>query len=150
MGCSTLTSQGVLVPHRSDPQLTKGMAALYRWTSVLWIITASSLGTYAYGTSLLAHAPQLRLIVPMLALLVAVVMLVRVFVPYRPSWTRWTLPLMGAVSVCTFLLSLFGAEGLGLTAARVGVVGLTLVPALFAYTHWVGESLVGPGKGTAQ
>lgn len=123
------------------------MAALYRWTSVLWVVAAVSLGIYAHGTTLLANAPLLRLVVPVLALVVAVAMLVRVFVPYRPRWTRWTLPLMGAVSVCTFLLSLFGAEGLGLTSARIGVVGLTLVPALFAYTHWVGETLVTSGKG---
>lgn len=126
------------------------MAALYRWTSVLWLVTASSLGTYAYGTTLLAHAPQLRLAVPALAFVVAIAMLVRVFVPYRPDWTRWTLPLMGALSMCTCLLSFFGAEGLGLTAARVGVVGLTLVPALFAYTHWVGEAVVSVGKGATR
>lgn len=124
------------------------MAALYRWTSILWLVTASSLGIYAYDTTLLLHAPQLRLVVPALAVVVALAMLVRLLVPYHPQWTRWTLPLMGALSVCTCLLSFFGAEGLGLTAARVGVVGLTLVPALFAYTHWVGESLVTAGKGS--
>lgn len=122
------------------------MSALYRWTSVLWIVAAASLGVYAYGTTLLAKAPQLRLVVPVLALVVAVAMLLRVFAPYRAQWTRWTLPLMGALSVCTCILSFFGAEGLGLTSARVGVVGLTLVPALFAYTHWVGETLVSSGK----
>ena len=129
-----------------DKPLTSGMAALYRVMSVLWIVTAASLGVYAHGTTLLADAPQLRLAVPLLATVVIVAMLVRLFAPYHPQWTRWTLPLMGTLSVCTCILSFFCAEGLGLTAARVGVVGLTLVPALFAYTHWVGEALVSAGN----
>lgn len=122
------------------------MAALYRWTSVLWVVAAASLGSYAYGTTLLSNAPQLRLVVTALAFLIAVVMLVRVFTPYRPDWTRWTLPLMGGLSMCTCLLSFFGAEGLGFTPARLGVIGLTAVPAMFAYTHWVGEAVVTAGK----
>lgn len=122
------------------------MAALYRVMSVLWIVTAASLGIYAYGTTLLADAPQVRMAVSTLTFVVVVAMLVRLFAPYHPQWTRWTLPLMGMLSVCTCILSFFGAEGLGLTASRVGVVGLTLVPALFAYTHWIGEGLVSAGK----
>lgn len=117
------------------------MSWLYRWTSTLWIVAAGSLGTYAHGTTLLRDAHVLRVVVPSLALVVVVAMVLRLLVPYHPEWTRWTLPLMGALSVCTTMLSLFGAEGLGYTWARVGVVGLCAVPALFAYTHWVGEAV---------
>lgn len=139
--------RGFLVTSRSDQPLTPGMTALYRWSSVLWVLAASSLGFYAHGSSLLNDAPQLRLVVPILAAAVALVMLARLFVPARARWGRWTLPLMGALSLCTCLLSLFGAQGLGYTPARVGVVGMTLTLALFAYTHWIGEALVTTPKG---
>lgn len=131
----------------TDNPLTPGMTALYRFTSVVWSIAAVALGLYAHGSALMANAPQLRLVLPVLAAGVALVMLVRVFVPSRARWGRWTLPLMGALSLCTCMLSVFGAQGLGYTPARIGVVGLTLVVGLFAYMHWIGEALVATGKG---
>jgi peptidoglycan/LPS O-acetylase OafA/YrhL len=115
---------------------------LYRWMSVLWMLLAVSLGLYAYGSALLQEADAARLVVPVLAGLVALAMLARLLVPDRPVWTRWALPLMGVLCMSTFMLSVFGAEGLGLTASRLGVCGLVLCAGLFAYTHWHGERVV--------
>lgn len=126
------------------------MSGLYRWTSLIWIFAAVALGLYAHDTTLLRDAGALRVAVPVLALVVALAMAVRLFVPYHPEWTRWTLLLMGTLSVCTTILSVFGAEGLGYTWARLGVIGMCGGYALFAYTHWVGESLYRADREGAQ
>lgn len=115
---------------------------LYRWSSALWMLLAASLGLYAHGSVMLAPYTALRMIVPLLAMVVFVAMLLRMFLPGRPTWTRWSLHLMGLLGVCTFIISLFGAEGLGLTTARVGICGLVLSSGLFAFTHWLGEAVV--------
>lgn len=122
--------------------LSPALTALYRWASLLWMLAACAMGAYAYGSTLLRDAVVLRHLIPALAAVVAVAMLVRVVAPYRAQWTRWTMILMGFLSSCTALQSAFGVEEIGVTAARLGVVGLTLFPALIAYTHWLGESLV--------
>ena len=128
---------------RSSP-LPPGMTALYRWSSAVWLMTACAMGSWAYGSTLLQDAVILRHVVPAFAALVAVAMLVRLIAPYRAKWTRFTMMLMGGLSMCTTLQIAFGVEEAGVTAARLGVIGLTLFPALIAYTHWVGESLVIP------
>ncbi len=120
------------------------MAVLYRYTSLLWMVASASLGGYAYGSALLAHATVLRMVVPVLAAVVFLAMTLRLVTPGRPQWTRWTLPLMGGLSVCVFILALFGVESLGFTPVRLGAAGLTLSPALVAYLHWIGERMVGP------
>lgn len=122
----------------------KGIAALYRYTSALWMLTSASLGGYVYGSVLVANATVLRLVVPALAAVVFVAMAFRLFTPGRPQWTRWTLPLMGTLSVCVFIMALFGIESLGWTPVRLGAAGLTLAPALVAYLHWIGERMVSP------
>lgn len=115
---------------------------LYRWMSVVWMLLAVSLGLYSYGSTLLQEADAARLVVPVLAALVALAMFGRLIAPHRPGWTQWALPLMGVLCMTTFVLSVFGAEGLGLTAPRLGVCGLVLCAGLFAYTHWHGERVV--------
>lgn len=129
-------------PRPSPAPLPPGLAIMYRWTSALWLMLACAMGCYAYGSTLLRDAVILRLVLPGLAALVAVAMLVRLVAPYRSQWTHWTMVLMGGLSMSTALQSAFGVEEIGFTAARIGVIGLTLFPALIAYTHWIGERLV--------
>lgn len=117
------------------------LIVVYRWTSVLWLMYAASLGAFASGSALLERTP-VRYVVTTLAVLAALAMLLRLFVPWHPEWTRWSLPLIGALSLSTAVHAAFGVEGLGFTLARVAVVGLTLVPGLMAYVHWIGLSAV--------
>lgn len=129
---------------RQLPRLSPALNGIYRLSAVIWMISAASLGGYAYGSVLLADAGPLRLVVPALASLVFLAMLLRLLAPGRPAWSRWALPLLGGLSVCTTTLTAFGVEEAGITAVRLAVIGLTFVPGLIAYAHWVGESLVQP------
>jgi uncharacterized membrane protein YhhN len=116
---------------------------LYRVTSLVWVLVAAGLCLSTWGSVLLSVLAPMRAVVSVLAALMALGMLVRAFVPGKPQWTRWTLPLMGSTSVATFFLALFASniDG-GYTISRIGYSLLLLSPALFAYTFWVGERVV--------
>lgn len=116
---------------------------IYRLISAVWALYALGLSMSVYGSPLLAYADPGRYVVTALAVLTTLGMLVRMIVPGRPQWTRWTLPVIGSIGVASFVLAQFGAEYLGgLTWARTGYSVLVLMPALIAYVHWVAERLV--------
>lgn len=116
---------------------------IYRALSAIWALYAAGMAMSVYGSQLLAFADPGRYIVAGLAALTTIGMLLRMVVPGKPEWTRWTLPVIGSVGVAAFTLAQFGADYLGgLTWARTGYSLLLLTPALIAYAHWVAERLV--------
>lgn len=118
---------------------------LYQLTSAVWTIYAISLALSIHGTTLLNFAQPGRIILSVLAVLVGLGMLVRAFVPGRPEWTRWTLPMIGGTSVAAFALLLFAADFAGgYTPGRVGFALLVLTPGGIAYVHYLGEKVVAP------
>lgn len=119
------------------------MNGIYRLVSAVWAVYALGLSMSVYGSQLLAYADPGRYVVTTLAVLTTIGMIVRLIVPGRPQWTRWTLPVIGAVGVASFVLVQFGTEYMGgHTWARTGYSLLVLMPALIAYVHWIAERLV--------
>lgn len=131
-----------LITKSGDAEYNRGLNVLYRYTACIWMLASAALGAFAYGSTLTADAGPWRAVVPSLAAVVFLAMLLRLITPGRPEWSRWSLLLMGGLSVCTGILSFWGAEGLGFTAVRMAVIGLTLFPAAIAYMHWIGERMV--------
>lgn len=125
-------------------EMTPALRRVYQLSSLVWLLVAFGLGLSALGSSLLRALDPAREIMVVLSVLAGSGMLIRMLAPSRPEWTRWTLPLVGFISVCTFMLTLFAVEFVngGYTSARVGFALLVLTPAMFAYTHWIGEKVV--------
>lgn len=124
--------------------MTPAIRRVYQLSSLVWIMVAFALGLSALGSTLLRALDPAREIVVLLSLLAGIGMLVRMLAPTHPQWTRWTLPLVGFISVSTFMLTLFAVEFVngGYTSARVGFALLVLTPAAFAYVSWIGEKVV--------
>lgn len=118
---------------------------LYQYTSIVWTVYAAALALVIYGSTLLAFAQPARSVLATLATLVGIGMIVRAFIPGRPEWTRWTLPLIVGTSVATFALLLFASDFAGgFTPVRVGFSLLVLTPGGIAYVHYLGEKVVAP------
>jgi len=130
---------------RTLSDLPKNLRPLYQVTSIVWTFYAVGLALTTLGAPLLRFAVPGRIVLTVLALIVAIGMVLRAVVPGRPEWTRWTLPLVAGVSVTTFSLLLFAANFAGgLTTSRVGFAALILTPAAFACVHYLGEKVVAP------
>ncbi len=127
-----------------DPHGPARMRLLVRVTSAVWVLATAGLGLSVMGSQLLSFAQPGRYVLAAAAVLAGLAMLTRIVVPDHPGGTRWALPLIGIVSVSACLLTLFASEmsATGYTTVRVGYAILLLVPALFAYLHWVGERMV--------
>jgi hypothetical protein len=111
--------------------------------SVVWAVYAAAMALLVHDAALLDFATPARIVLSGASALVSVGMIVRMFAPGRPEWTRWTLLLIGATSVATFVLLLFAAEFAGgFTLARIGLALLVLAPSGIAYTHYLGEKVV--------
>lgn len=142
---NVLEEDTLTIPRTVRAALPNNLRRLYQLTSVVWALYAAGLALAAHGTVLLDFAEPGRLVLTALGVVVALGMITRSIVPGRPEWTRWTLPLVAGTSVATFSLLLFGSDFAGgLTASRLGFALLILVPAGFAYVHYLGERLVAP------
>jgi hypothetical protein len=130
---------------RQLTELSVPLKRLYQLTSAVWVIYAAGLSLATYGSTLLRFAQPGRWVLGSLAAVVGLGMMLRAFVPGRPEWTRWLLPLMGGTSVATFVLLLFATNFAGgPTPARIGFAVLVLTPGAMAYAHYLGEKVVAP------
>lgn len=135
--------RNTLVQATERAELSLPLRRLYRLTSVVWAIYAAAMALLIQDAALLDFATPARVILSGLAALVSIGMIVRMIVPGRPEWTRWTLPTIAATSVATFVLLLFASQFAGgFTVARIGLSLLVLTPAGIAYAHYLGEKVV--------
>lgn len=126
-------------------ELSLPLRRIYRLTSVVWAVYAAALALLIHDAALLDYATIARFVLSGAAAIVSIVMIVRMIVPWRPEWTRWSLPLIAATSIATFVLLLFAYHFAGgFTVARVGLALLVITPAGIAYAHYLGEKVVSP------
>lgn len=130
-------------PDATIEGMHKQLEGPYRASAVIWIIYSAALGFTSLGSQLLAFAETFRIICLALAILSGVVMVLRLFTPGHPEWSRWTLLLNATAFLSTFVLSLFASEMAGgLTTSRIGYSLLLLGCAFTAYLNWFGERIV--------
>ncbi len=126
-------------------ELPVPLRRIYRFTSVVWAIYAAAMALLIHDVTLFNFAEPARIVLSGLSALVSLTMMARMIVPGRPEWTRWTLPLIAATSVATFVLLLFAFNVAGgYTLARIGLALLVITPAGIAYAHYLGEKVVSP------